>query len=108
MGIADRLFALSPLQVGIGHLAGDWPWTDECDLCNQIIKPLRIVSWQRGHLCPALDLEHAHGISLSDYVIRPLDLGGDEQDPLSRHGARQANQSCLRALPSCRGRVSRP
>ena len=45
-------------------MAGDWPRTDERDLGNKVIKPLRIVSWQRSHLCAALDLKHAHGIGL--------------------------------------------
>ena len=69
MGVADLLAALTSLEVGVGHVAGDGPGPDDRDLDHQVVEVLGPVARQRRHLGAALDLEHAGGVGAADHLV---------------------------------------
>src|SRR6185437_10872293 len=62
MRVSDFLLSLPPQQIRIYHLADDGTWADDGHLYHKVVKPVRLVARQRGHLRTALDLEHADGV----------------------------------------------
>ena len=65
MWVGDFLTAESPLEEGMGHIAGDRPGSDDRYLDDQVVELLRAVARQRGHLGAALDLEDTDGVGAS-------------------------------------------
>ncbi len=99
VGVAHRLPPLAPLEVGVGHVAGDRPGADDRHLHHEVVEVLGAVARQRGHLRPALDLEDAGGVGAADHVVglrvvgrqvREVDLdalvGADHGDRLLERG----------------------
>src|SRR5260370_20450283 len=69
MRIGHTLFAHPALEIWTGHLASNRSGPDQCDLRHQVIKLLWVVSRERSHLRPRLNLKHADGVGISDHVV---------------------------------------
>ena len=65
----DRLFALTPAQIGVHHIALNGAWPDNRHLYHQIVKTARLEPRQHRHLRPALNLEHANRIGIAEHLI---------------------------------------
>ncbi len=96
--VGDRLLAVAPTDVGVHRPALDRPGPDERDLDHQVVERAGLEPGQRGHLGPALDLEHADRVGLAQHVVDGLLLGdlgqvevdavglGDEVDRVVQRG----------------------
>src|SRR6266576_721365 len=61
--ISDLFFSGTPRQIGMHHIALNWPWADDRDFNHHIVKTFRLQSRQRRHLSPTFDLENSDGVS---------------------------------------------
>ena len=64
--------ALAPFHVGVHHLPDDRSGADDRDLHNEVIKLVRVVARERGHLGARFHLEETDGIG---GLERLVDLG---------------------------------
>src|SRR5579862_9878736 len=51
------------------HLSLNWPWPNDRDLDYQVIELFRLQARQHAHLGPALNLEDADCIGLTDHFV---------------------------------------
>ena len=94
--VGDRLLAVSASDVRVHRTALDGAGPDERDLNDKVVERTRLQPGQRGHLGPALDLEHADGVRPADHLVDvwllldepKVDLGAmmllDEVDPIMK------------------------
>ena len=81
VGVAHRLLAAAPAQVGMNHPPLDRPRPHDRHLDDQIVEAARLEPRQHAHLRPALDLEHADGVGPRHHLIDGRILG--------RHGGKR-------------------
>ncbi len=112
MQVGDGLLAVAPSDVGMHRPALDRAGTDERHLDDEVVERARPQARQRGHLCAALDLEHADRVGLAQHVVDRVFLrdGGEVDvepvciaDEIDRRSA--ARRACPR--PS-RSNFTRP
>ena len=76
MRVGDLLLTVAPPQVRVHRAALDRPGPDERDLHHQVVEVLGPQAGQRGHLRPALHLEHADRVGRAEQRV-DLGLLGD-------------------------------
>ncbi len=103
-----RLFLLPPSHVRVHHLADDRARPDDGDLNHHVIKLLRAIARQRGHLRPALDLKHADRVSTLQRAIDLIIFGKLCEIDGIAIVLRNQFQTIFEAQPSCRGRADPP
>ena len=69
MDIVHRLTAVSAFEVGVNEATGYGSWTDDGYLNDQVVEPLWVVSRQRRHLSPALDLKYSNGVGGAQHCV---------------------------------------
>ena len=72
VGVGDRLLPVAAADVGMHRPALDRAGADERDLDDEVVERPRPQARQRGHLGPALDLEHADGVGAAEHVVHVL------------------------------------
>ena len=76
-GIDDGFGILvSPLEIGMHHVALDRAGANDGDLDDEIVEFLRSQSRQHRHLRAALHLEHADGVGLRQHRVDFIRVGG--------------------------------
>ena len=73
--VGDRLLAVAPADVGVHRPALDGPGSDEGHLHHQVVEGAGLEAGQRGHLGPALDLEHPDRVGPAQHVVDLVLLG---------------------------------
>src|SRR5690554_1179601 len=69
MRVDDRLFAMTPAEVGVDHPALDRSGADERDLDHEIVEFTRLHPREHHHLRAALELKDADRVGLSEHRI---------------------------------------
>ena len=67
--VGDRLLAVAPADVRVHRPALDRAGADERHLDDEVVELARPQPRQRGHLRPALDLEHADGVGPAEHLV---------------------------------------
>ena len=73
--VGDRLLAGPAAEVGVDGPALDRPGADQRHLDDDVVEGAGSQPGQRGHLGPALDLEHADGVGGAEQVVHPSSWG---------------------------------
>ena len=76
-GKGDLLLALTTAQIGMDHIALNWPRAHNGDFNNQIIKGTRAQPGQHRHLRPAFNLKHANRVRRTNHIINSRVFGGN-------------------------------
>ena len=79
MEVGDRLLAPAAADVGVDGAALDRARPDQRHLDDDVVEGPRAEPGQRGHLGPALDLEHADGVGVAEEVVDGVLLGDGGQ-----------------------------
>ena len=85
--VGDRLLAVAAADVGVHRAALDGAGADEGDLDHEVVEGAGLEPGQRGHLGPALHLEHADGVGRAEHVVDGVVLGDVGQVDLEAVGA---------------------
>ena len=83
VGVAHRLLATAPAQVGMDHPPLDRPRPDDRHLDDEVVEAGWLEPRQHAHLRPALDLEHTDGVGPRHHLVdgRILRRHGGERQP---------------------------
>ena len=89
--IDRRLEPLAAAQIGMDHVALNWPGADDRHFDDEVVEILRPEPRQHRHLRAALDLEHADGVGALDHRVDASLFRRDrgERQPLSVMGLEQ-------------------
>ena len=67
--VSDFFAPGASIEIGMDHVALDWPWPDDGDLDHDVVKTFRLHSRQRRHLGAAFDLEYADRVRFLHHFV---------------------------------------
>ncbi len=76
-GVRHLLQPLAPAEEGVDHVPEDGPGADEGDLDGEVVEALRLQPGEQVHLRPALHLEDADRVRLTEHPVHRRVLAGD-------------------------------